>query len=170
VGTPEGQRRLATRTRRSENNIKIDLTEIKWDNVVWINVAEDKHEADVCEDLIEPSAKNSLASWGTSSLSRKALLQAVSWLVRFYFSIHYKVLSYILQQPALNILELCYSRRFTKHGFRCYRRQCGDDNIVRCYAGTLANFVTFATRSPIWQNITSSFVLYYLSFPIHCSN
>jgi len=32
-----------------------------------------------------------------------------------------------------------------------------------------ANFVPFATRSSISQNITSTFVLYPLSFPIHCS-
>jgi hypothetical protein len=34
VGKSEGQRPLATRTRGWENNIKIDLTEMEWDNLV----------------------------------------------------------------------------------------------------------------------------------------
>lgn len=34
MGKPEGQRPLAIRTRGWEHNIKIDITETDWDNVV----------------------------------------------------------------------------------------------------------------------------------------
>jgi hypothetical protein len=42
VGKPEGKRSFGGRTRTWEDNIKIDLREIGWEVVDWINVAQDR--------------------------------------------------------------------------------------------------------------------------------
>jgi hypothetical protein len=44
VGTPEGKRPLGRprRTRRWADNIKIDLREIGWDFMDWIDLAQDR--------------------------------------------------------------------------------------------------------------------------------
>jgi hypothetical protein len=41
VGKPEGKRTLGWPRRRWENNIKIDLQEVRW-GMDWIDVAQDK--------------------------------------------------------------------------------------------------------------------------------
>jgi hypothetical protein len=41
VGKPEGKRPLGRPRRRWVDNIKVDLREIKWDGVDWVNLAED---------------------------------------------------------------------------------------------------------------------------------
>jgi hypothetical protein len=40
VGKPEGKRRLGRPRRRWVNNIKMDLREIRWDGVDWIDLAQ----------------------------------------------------------------------------------------------------------------------------------
>ena len=40
VGNPEGKRPLGRPRRRWEDNIKIDLQEVGWESVDWINLAE----------------------------------------------------------------------------------------------------------------------------------
>jgi hypothetical protein len=42
VGMPEGKRPLGRPRRRWVNNIKIDLREIGWDGVDWIEMAQDR--------------------------------------------------------------------------------------------------------------------------------
>jgi hypothetical protein len=42
VGMPEGKRPLVRPRRRWVNNIKIDLIEIGWDGMDWIDLAEDR--------------------------------------------------------------------------------------------------------------------------------
>jgi hypothetical protein len=42
VGKPEGKRPLGRPTRRWVDNIKIDLGEIEWDGVDWIDVAQER--------------------------------------------------------------------------------------------------------------------------------
>jgi hypothetical protein len=42
VGKPEGTRPLGRPARRWEDNIKINLREIGWDGMDWINLAQDK--------------------------------------------------------------------------------------------------------------------------------
>jgi hypothetical protein len=42
VGEPEGKRPLIRHRRRWEDNIKMDLKEIGWDSMDWIDVAEDR--------------------------------------------------------------------------------------------------------------------------------
>jgi hypothetical protein len=42
VGTPEGKRPLGGPRRRWLDNIKMDLKEIEWDGVDWIDLAQDR--------------------------------------------------------------------------------------------------------------------------------
>jgi hypothetical protein len=44
VGKPEGKRQLERPRRRWEKNIKMDLKEIGWGGMDWIDVAEDKDQ------------------------------------------------------------------------------------------------------------------------------
>jgi hypothetical protein len=44
VGTPEGKRPLGRPRRRWVDNIKIDLREIGWDGVDWIDLAQDSDQ------------------------------------------------------------------------------------------------------------------------------
>jgi hypothetical protein len=41
VGKPEGKRPLGRRRRRWVDNIKLDLREIEWDDMDWIELAQD---------------------------------------------------------------------------------------------------------------------------------
>jgi hypothetical protein len=42
VGKPEGKRPLGTPKRRWMDNIKMGLSEIEWDGLDWIDLAQDK--------------------------------------------------------------------------------------------------------------------------------
>jgi hypothetical protein len=42
VGNPEGKGRLGIPIRRWEDNIKMDLREIGWDGLDWIDVTQDR--------------------------------------------------------------------------------------------------------------------------------
>jgi hypothetical protein len=44
VGTPEGKRPLGRPRRRWGDNIKMDLREIGWDGVDWIDMAQDRDQ------------------------------------------------------------------------------------------------------------------------------
>jgi hypothetical protein len=44
VRMPEGKRPLRRPTHRWEDNIKMDLREIGWDGVDWIDLAQDKDQ------------------------------------------------------------------------------------------------------------------------------
>jgi hypothetical protein len=44
VGKPEGKRPLGRQRRRWVENIKMDLTEIGWDDVDWIELAQDRDQ------------------------------------------------------------------------------------------------------------------------------
>jgi hypothetical protein len=44
VGKPEGKRQLGRPRRRWEDNIKMDLTEIGWGGMDWINLAQDRDQ------------------------------------------------------------------------------------------------------------------------------
>jgi hypothetical protein len=44
VGKPEGKRPLGRSRRRWMDNIKMDLTEIEWDGVNWIVLAQDRDQ------------------------------------------------------------------------------------------------------------------------------
>jgi hypothetical protein len=42
VGKPEGRRPLGRLRRRWEDNIKIDLREVGWEGIDWIDLAQDR--------------------------------------------------------------------------------------------------------------------------------
>jgi hypothetical protein len=42
VGKPEGKRPLGRPRRRWVDNIKMDLGEVRWDGVDWIDLAQDR--------------------------------------------------------------------------------------------------------------------------------
>jgi hypothetical protein len=44
VGNPEGKRPLGRLRRRWVDNIKMDLREIEWDGMDWIDLAEDSDQ------------------------------------------------------------------------------------------------------------------------------
>jgi hypothetical protein len=44
VGKPEGRRSLGTSRRRWVDTIKIDLREIEWNGMDWIDLAQDRDE------------------------------------------------------------------------------------------------------------------------------
>jgi hypothetical protein len=44
VGKPEGRRPLGRPRRRWFDNIKMDLSEIGWDSLDWINLARDRDQ------------------------------------------------------------------------------------------------------------------------------
>jgi hypothetical protein len=44
VGKPEGKRPLGRPRRRWVDNIKIDLREMGWNNMDWIDVAQDRDQ------------------------------------------------------------------------------------------------------------------------------
>jgi hypothetical protein len=44
VGKPEGSRSLGRPRRRWEDNIKIELSEIVWEGVVWVYLAQDRDQ------------------------------------------------------------------------------------------------------------------------------
>jgi hypothetical protein len=44
VGKPEGRRPLGRPRHRWVDNIKMDLGEIGWDGVDWIDLAQDRHQ------------------------------------------------------------------------------------------------------------------------------
>jgi hypothetical protein len=44
LGKPEGKRPLGRPRRRSVDNIKMDLREIRWDGVGWMDMAQDRDQ------------------------------------------------------------------------------------------------------------------------------
>jgi hypothetical protein len=44
VGKPEGKRLLGRPRRNGEDNIKMDLREMRWEGVVWIHLAQDREQ------------------------------------------------------------------------------------------------------------------------------
>jgi hypothetical protein len=54
VGKPEGRRPLGRPRHRCVDNIKIDVREIGWDGMDWIDLAEDRDQWRACEHSNEP--------------------------------------------------------------------------------------------------------------------
>jgi hypothetical protein len=44
VGKPEGKRQLGRPRRKWMDNIKMDITEIRWDGMDWIDSAQDRDQ------------------------------------------------------------------------------------------------------------------------------
>jgi hypothetical protein len=55
VGKCEGKRPLGRPRHRSEDNIKMDLQEMAWEAMDWIDVAQDRHVMGCYQNGSEPS-------------------------------------------------------------------------------------------------------------------
>jgi hypothetical protein len=71
VGKPEGKKSLGRSRRRWVDNIKMDLREIGWDGMDWIELAQDR---DQCRTLVNTgsslvAAKLAASEEGLSSVS-----------------------------------------------------------------------------------------------------
>ena len=70
VGKPEGQRLFRGRGGRWEDNIEMDLKEIRWEAVDWIDVAQDKDVSGFCDHGNEISysikCRKCLTGWKTA--------------------------------------------------------------------------------------------------------
>lgn len=55
VGKPEGKRSLGRPRREWANNIKIDLREIRWDGMDWMDLDQDRDQWRAREHVDEPS-------------------------------------------------------------------------------------------------------------------
>jgi hypothetical protein len=44
MGRPEGKRPIGRPRRRSEDNIKMELREIRWDGMGWIDLAQNRDQ------------------------------------------------------------------------------------------------------------------------------
>jgi hypothetical protein len=62
VGKPEGTRPTGRPRRGWVDNIKMDLREIGWDGVDWIDMAQDRDQWRYCENDFETSG--SINCWG----------------------------------------------------------------------------------------------------------
>jgi hypothetical protein len=60
VGNPEGKRLLGSHKRRWENNIRMDVTDIRWEGVDWIHLSQDRYQ---WRDLVT-TVMNLRAPWG----------------------------------------------------------------------------------------------------------
>jgi hypothetical protein len=79
VGMPEGKRPLGRPRRRWVNNIKINLREIGWDDMDWIDLAQNRDQwrslVDTVMNLQVPlNAGKFLSSCTIDSFSRRAQL------------------------------------------------------------------------------------------------
>jgi hypothetical protein len=78
-GKTEGKRRLGRPRRRCVNNIKIDLRDIVWDDMDWIDLAQDRDQWKVLVNTImnlrvSQSAGKFLSSCTIGGFSRRAQL------------------------------------------------------------------------------------------------
>jgi hypothetical protein len=74
VGKPEGKRPLGRPRRRWEDNIKMDLREIGWGGMDWIELAEDMDQWRAVVNTV----MKFLSGWATGGFSRRAQLHGVS--------------------------------------------------------------------------------------------
>jgi hypothetical protein len=89
VGKPEGKRPLGRPRRRWVDNIRLGLGEVKWGDVVWIGLAQDRNRwralVNSVLNLRVPLNAGKLSSGLTSSgLSSSAQLHTVSYLVSIH--------------------------------------------------------------------------------------
>jgi len=82
VGNPEGKRPLRKRTRRWEDNIRVDRREIGWEGMDRMHLTQKRDQrrrlVNTVTNLWVPyKVGNFLTSWVTIRFSRRALLQGV---------------------------------------------------------------------------------------------
>jgi hypothetical protein len=79
VGKPEEKRLLGRPRRRWIDNIKMDLREIGWDGIDWINLAQDRDQSralmnTVMKLRVPKNAGNFLSSCSVGDFARRAQL------------------------------------------------------------------------------------------------
>jgi hypothetical protein len=75
VGKPEGKKPLERTRSRWVDNIKIDLREVEWDGIDWINLAQDRALFNTVMNLRVPlNAGKFLSSCTVGYFSRRAQL------------------------------------------------------------------------------------------------
>jgi hypothetical protein len=74
VGKPEGKRPMGRPRRRWMDNIKMDLKEIGWDGIHWIDLAQDRDRWRALVNAVMNNAGNFLCSCTIGSFSRRAQL------------------------------------------------------------------------------------------------
>jgi hypothetical protein len=84
VGKHERNRPLRRPKRRWEDNIKMDLQEVGWGGMDWIDLAQDRDRWRAVVNAVMKlgvpySAGNFLSSWGTIRFSRRTLFLGVSY-------------------------------------------------------------------------------------------
>ena len=90
MGKPEGRRPLERPRRRWEDNIKMDLREVGWGGMDWINLAQDRDRwqtlVNAVMNLWVPSdTGNFLSSLGRVSFSVRTLLHGVSSSCSYWY-------------------------------------------------------------------------------------
>jgi hypothetical protein len=83
VGKPEGTRPIRRPRRRWDDNIKMDLREIGWSGMDWIDLDQDRDQwralvNKVMNIRVPQNVGKSLSSCTTGSFSRRAQLHGVS--------------------------------------------------------------------------------------------
>jgi hypothetical protein len=83
VGKPERKKPLGRPRRRWEDNIKMDIQEVKWEGMDWIDVAQDRDRWRALVNAVvifwvPQNAGNFLTRSEPSSFSRRTLLRGVS--------------------------------------------------------------------------------------------
>jgi hypothetical protein len=86
VGKPEGNRPLGRPRRKWVDNIKIDLRDIGWESIEWIDLAQNKDQwKGSCEHGDEPSVSlkccEIFSSFKNVGFSRRAQFYDVVYLV-----------------------------------------------------------------------------------------
>jgi hypothetical protein len=84
MGKPEGMKPLGRPRRRWENNIRMDLREIDWGGMDWIDLAQDRDQwralvNTVMNLWVLQNVSKFLSSCATGSFSRRAQLHGVSY-------------------------------------------------------------------------------------------
>jgi hypothetical protein len=86
VGKPEGKRLLGQPRHRWVDNIRIDLGEVGWGDVNWIDLAQERNRwralVNSVLNLWVPYNAGKLSSVQTTDLSSSAQLHGVSYLVK----------------------------------------------------------------------------------------
>jgi hypothetical protein len=78
VGNPERKRTLGRPRRRCVDNIKMDLRDIGWGGVDWIDLAQDRGQWRALVNMVMNLTGKFLSKYTTGGVSRRAQLYEVS--------------------------------------------------------------------------------------------
>ena len=83
VGRPEGKKPLVKPRHKWENKSKLDLQEVGWGGMDWINLTQDRDRWQalvnaVMNERVQPTEGNCSTSCGTGSFSGRTLLHGIS--------------------------------------------------------------------------------------------